>query len=269
MKYTYHFNVLAANGRITQESEKIDATTWLESLRTDTERYGNLYEFITAGLEAARRDNPLLAASLAQQLDEACREADPTLLFQFTLYCWHAFKAGQIPAGAWAAVLANAWQAEGRAMLDHVSLPLALVLDMFSAADREALFRVGASRKDWDAYYAALPDEIDIYRGITTGMKHLEDGLSWTTNANHAREFSGRNVRTASEIPGVIHARVPKQALLATLDIRDEVVIDPRIPKLNPSTQYLSGTGLIKFRKNWKKWQEAQEERIAKAGSSN
>jgi hypothetical protein len=266
MKYTYHFNVLAPNGRITQESEKIDATTWLDALRTDTERYGNLYEFISGGLEAANRDNPLLAASLAKQLDEACRDADPTLLFQFTMSAWHTFKNGNMPAGSWAAILATAWQAEERSMLDHVSLSQAQIIDMFKAAEREALFRVGASRKDWDAFYAELPEEIDIFRGITTDMKYQEDGLSWTTNANQAREFSGRNVRSATEIPGVIQARVPKQALLAMFDIRDEVVIDPRVPKLNVKTHYLSGTGLIKFRKNWKKWQEAQEERIAKAG---
>lgn len=264
MIYTYHYSVLEHDGRLAPASEKIDAAGWLAYLQANTERYGNLHEFIAAAFPAVKEENPLIAAAIAGQLDESFRDSDPTVVCQYAMYCWEAFSAGEIPAGAWAAALAAAWQSGERAMLDHLPLSEALVLRMFAAADKEALFRVGASRKDWDAYFAALPEQLDIYRGITTAMKRQENGLSWTTAPEQAKQFSGRNVRSASEIPGVLHARVPKTALLAVFEPGAEVLIDPTVAKAGLTTNFLSGSGLAKFRQNWKKWQAEQAERLRK-----
>lgn len=255
MLYTYKFNVLEADGRIVRESEKINATDWLAYLQTNTGRYGNLHEFITAALPAMKGENPLLAASVARQLDDSFGDSEPTVVCQFALYCWQLFKAGEIPAGAWAAALAIAWQSGERSMLDTVALSEALVVRMFEAADKEALFRAGASRKDWDSYFAALPEQIEVYRGITTALKHAENGFSWTLNPEQAKHFSGRNVQKAKEIPGVICARVPKMAVLALFDQAEEVVLNPAVSKEIVQTSFLNGTGLNKFRQNWKKWQ--------------
>ena len=261
MIYTYKYTALDANDRLTQQSEKIDSAQWLDYLKANTERYGNLHEYIEAAFPALSGGDPLVAAAIGEEIDEMFRDKEPTALFQYTLHCWDAFKAGCIPAGAWAAALAVAWQSGQRTMLDHVALSQALVVRMFQSADKEVLYRVGTGREGWADYYAALPEHIDIYRGITTGMKHAETGLCWTTNADHAKQFSGSNVRKASEIPGVIHATLAKTAILAVFDHRDEIVIDPSAEKQNLTTNYLNGPGLTKFRQNWKKWQAEEEKR--------
>lgn len=265
MLYTYKFDVLEADGRIVREREKINAADWLTYLQTTTERYGNLHEFIAAALPAMKGENPLLAASVARQLDDTFGDSDPTVVCQFAMYCWHLFKAAEISAGAWAAVLAIAWQSGERSMLDTVALSETLVVRMFEAADKEVLFRAGASRKDWEAYFAALPEQLEVYRGITTALKHAENGFSWTLHSEQAKHFSGRNVQKANEIPGVICAQVPKTAILAMFDQGEEVLLNPVVAKKIVQTSFLSGTGLSKFRQNWKKWQAEERSRRPEA----
>lgn len=262
MTYTYRYSYLDSEGRLRTDSEKIGAENWLAYLQANDERYGNLGEYITASFPALKAENPLVAAAIAGQLDETFRDNEPTVVFQFLMYCWSAFKTGEIPAGAWAAALAGSWQCGQRALLDHVALAESLVIRMFRAADPEALFRVGASRKNWDEYYAALPERIDIYRGISSGSKFKENGLCWTTDPEEAKRFAARNVTTATQIPGVIHARVPKPALLAVFDIAQAVVIDPTVAKEDLSTNFLSGPGLNKFRQNWKKLRAEEAEKL-------
>ncbi|MCE1180744.1 MAG: hypothetical protein LWW81_00295 [Rhodocyclales bacterium] len=265
MRYTYKFNVLEADGRLVREREQIDAANWLDYLQANTARYGNLHEFIASALAAMKGENPLVAASIANQLDDSFAESEPTVVCQFALYCWQLFKAGEIPAGAWAGALAIAWQSCERSLLDTVALSEALVVRMFEAADKEALYRAGASREGWDAYFNALPDHVDVYRGVTTGLKHGENGLSWTLSPEIAKHYSGRNVQKANEIPGVICARVPKAAILAVFDQAQEVVLNPSVAKEIVQTSYLSGNGLSKFRQNWKKWRAEEAEKIRKA----
>ena len=265
MLYTYKFNVLEAGGRVVRESEKIDAVAWLAYLQANSGRYGNLHEFIAAALPAMKGEDALVAGSLANQLDDTFADSEPTVVCQFALFCWQLFKAGELSAGAWAGVLGIAWQSCERSLLDTVALSEALVVRMFEAADKEALFRAGASRENWAAYFAELPDQVEVYRGITTALKHGENGFSWTLNPELAKHFSGRNVKQASEIPGVICARVPKTAILARFDQGEEVVIDPGVAKEIVHTTYLSGSGLSKFRQNWKKWQDEEAKRRREA----
>ena len=265
MIYTYKYTVLERDGRIGKETEKIDSAKWLDYLKAHTERYGNLHEFIEAALPAMKVDNPLIAASIASQIEETFGDKEPTAIFQYAMYCWDLFKAGQLSAGAWGAALAFVWHGGERGMLDHVALSEELIVRMFEAADKETLLRVGLSREGWEAYFAELPEHLDIYRGISTGSKQAENGLSWTTNAEEAKRCSARNVQEASEIPGVLHAVVPKSAILAVFEAGDEVVVDPRIAKQQVTTNYLSGVGLTKFRQNWKKWKTAEADKLKEA----
>lgn len=265
MLYTYRYNVLERNGKVVKETEKIDAAGWLDYLKAHTDRYGNLHEFIESSFPDLNRENPLIAASVAGQIDDIFGDREPTAVFQFTLYCWEALLADRIPAGAWAAALATAWQCGERSMLDHVLLDQALVIRMFQAADREALFRVGASLKDWDTYFGTLPENVTIYRGISTGNREMENGLSWTLDPERAKYFAGHNVRVASEIPGVIHAVVPREAILAVFEPGQELVVNPDFPKQQVTTNFLNGPGLAKFRQNWKKWKADEAKRIQEA----
>lgn len=254
MLYTYQFTTIEADGRLGKQTEKIDSSTWPDYLKAQSDRYGNLDEFIVASFPALSGENPLFAASLADQIDDIFSDKEPTAVFQYLMYCWDAFEGGRISAKAWGAALAFAWHCGERAMLDHVQIKEAQILRMFEAADKEALLRVGASRQDWESYFTALPEQLDIYRGISTASSHLENGLSWTTHPEEAKRFAGRSVFSASDIPGVIHAQVPKTALLAVFEGGDEVLIDPRVAKLNVTNNFLKGTSLNKFRQNWKKW---------------
>lgn len=265
MIYTYHRRMLEADGRIVKESEKIDSAGWLDYLQANTDRYGNLHEYIAAAFPAIKTGDPLVAASIAAQIDEIFGEREPTAILQYTLYCWDAFKAGEISAAAWGAALALAWQNGDPSMLDSVSLSEALVVRMFEAADREALFRIATGRQNRDEFFAALPEQMVIYRGISTASKHMENGFSWTLDPEEAKRCSARNVRNASDIPGVLHAVVARDAVLAVFDAGQEVVIHPEVPKENLTRNFLSGTGLTKFRQNWKKWQGEEAKKIAEA----
>lgn len=263
MIYTYKFSVIDPEGKVSQETEKVNTTGWLDYLKANPDRYGNLHEFLASSFPALNGEDPLVAASIAMQVDEQLGQHEPTIVIQYALYCWEAFKAGQIPSGAWGAALACGWVCSERALLDGVVLKQDQVLEMFEAADKEALFRIGCGKKGWDTYLAALPDEVSIYRGVSTGSKYLENGLSWTLSAEEAKQFAGKNVRTAKDIPGVIQASVPKSAILAAFGVGKEVVIDPRVTKQNVVNNFLSGPGLSKFRQNWKKWKAAEATRLA------
>ena len=265
MIYTYQYRVIEADGRIGKASEKIDASAWLDYLRANEERYGNLHEFITASFPALQTDNPLVAAALASQIDEIFAEREPTAVCQYALYCWESFRAGEIPAGAWGAALAGAWHCAGGVLPDSVRLGERQLVDMFAAADKEALFRVGASRKNWDEYYAALPEQVAIYRGVSTASKYMENGLCWTTDPEQAKRFSARQVRKQSDVPGVLHALVAKSAILAVFEEGDELIVDPAAEKQQLTRNFLSGSGLVKFRQNWKKWHAEEEARQRQA----
>jgi len=265
MIYTYRYTFLENSGRLRTDSEKIDADQWLTYLQANAARYGNLHDYVVASLKAIQEDDPLIAAAVVAEIDDTYRDGEPTAAFQFLMYCWTAFKAGEISATAWAAALASAWQSGQRSLPDGVALAENLLLRMFRSADREALFQVGASRKDWDGYQAALPERVEIYRGISSGSKFQENGLSWTTSPEEAKKFAARQVSTATQIPGVIRALVPGSAILAVFDFAQEVVVDPTIPKENVSTNFLNGSGLTKFRQNWKKLQAEETRKIREA----
>lgn len=261
MRYTYQYRVLEHDRRVTTDKEPIDASTWLDYLAANAERYGNLGEFVTAALAALPTQDPLVGSAITADIDEMFCTQQPTAVFQFAMYCWEECRAGRLSAQAWSAILGTAWGCGERAMLDHIPLSSAQIVQMFEAADKETLFRVTARRDDWASFFAGLPDLIPLYRGITTAMKYRENGLCWTTLSDKAKQLSGQNVRTANDIPGVVAALVPKTAVLAFFGQGDEMVINPAIAREHEETHYLSGTGLSKFRQNWKKWQAAEKKR--------
>lgn len=261
MRYTYQYLVLEADGRVTTDKEQIDSSNWLDYLRANQERYGNLHEYIEASLASLPADTPLVAADITAQIDETFRTHQPTAVFQFAMYCWDAFNDGRLSASAWGAILGTAWNCGERAMLDHVPLSSALVVRLFEAADKDTLFRAGTGREDWSDFLASLPEQIPVYRGITTALKHRETGLCWTTNPGKAKQYSGQNVRNLNDIPGILSALVPRSAILAAFGQGDELLLDPGAPREQLQNNYLSGAGLNKFRQNWKKWKAAEKKR--------
>lgn len=268
MHFTYRYTYLDSTGRIKTDSEKIDADAWLDYLKANGERYGNLNDYISAAFATISAENPLVAAAIAGQIDETFHAAEPTAVFQYLMYCWVAFKAGKIPSTAWAAALGSAWLSGQRSLLDGVALAESLVIRMFREADKETLYQAATGRKGLDTYLAELPEEITAYRGISTASKFQQNGFSWTTDPEQAKKFSAKQVSTASQIPGVIRARIPKAAILAVFDEAREIVVDPTFEKAEINTSFLNGPGLTKFRQNWKKWQteEAKKMREARKG---
>jgi hypothetical protein len=135
-------------------------------------------------------------------------------------------------------------------MLGTVKLGQAEVLKMFNSAPKQDLFLVATGRREWNSYFESLGDEIEVYRGISTGSQLHENGFSWTTDAGQAWKFAALNTHTKKEIPGVISARVPKQAILAVFDYESEIVVNPTLPKRGISIQYLKGSALREFYRN-------------------
>lgn len=67
--------------------------------------------------------------------------------------------------------------------------------------------------------FAALPDEIEIYRGCNLGVN--EDGMSWTTDRSRAEWFAKRFEREDFEAI-VIVAKVKKEDVIAYFTGRNE-----------------------------------------------
>jgi hypothetical protein len=133
-------------------------------------------------------------------------------------------------------------------MLATVKLSQAQVIEMFKAAPIQVIHKiVSHSGHDVQAEYDALPETLDVARGVSTGIDHYENGFSWTTDAEEVIKFAALNCQTKKEIPGFIHATVPKSAILAMFSFENEVVLDPTVKKLKVQKHFLRGSELRQF----------------------
>ena len=136
-------------------------------------------------------------------------------------------------------------------MLAAVELNQPLVLDFFRSAPREILIEFGNKGDDDNLkLYESIEDEIQLYRGVSTGIRHYENGFSWTSNPEELLKFSALNCHNKKEIPGFVMATVKKAAILAIFSYENEFVIDPTVPKRSVELEFLKGPALRQFRKN-------------------
>ena len=132
-----------------------------------------------------------------------------------------------------------------------VKLSQTEVIELFKAAPMHVINKIVSNgRIDVQAEYDALPDAIDVIRGVSTGINNFEDGFSWTRINEEAVRFAALNCQTKKDIPGFIRATIPKNAVLAMFSFEGEVVVDPTIKKLKIQTHFLRGPELRKFHAN-------------------
>lgn len=239
----------ARNVRLT-----IDTDTWLERLGDPAyPMYGNALDIVRDNLTPHAKDEHLdLFHELYFDAYLGWKEFNVVLVFEYAMYMWAQYKAGRISSKVWAVVLSVAWQSGARGMLACVVLNSAQVREMFKAADLDTLLNYSSSdEEDMKSLYANLPDTLTVYRGVSTGIDHFEDGFSWTRDVQEPFRFAALNTQTKKEIPGVLTATIPKEAVLALFSFESEVVVDPTIPKLEVHKEFLRGAELRKFHKQF------------------
>lgn len=252
MKFTYRCTQVdrATNG-FRNHNYTLDTATWLDHVsRDDDGLYGNSGELIQKHLL------PAMEAGRTEELYDFLLEFDDKwrrrnlAIFEFAMYTWAEYKAGRFSADVWATVLSIAWQSGNRGMMAATKLSQSLVVDMFRAAPRKTLLTMSAfSDEDLNEQYASLPDHFQVYRGVSTGLDHFEDGLSWTFEPAQTKTFAALNCQNKREIPGYVLAVVCKESVLGMFSYEKEVVIDPSIPKSDVQKYFLRGKELREFHK--------------------
>lgn len=112
-----------------------------------------------------------------------------------------------------AELLADAWVTEENPNMD-VNVSQGEALKMFRKAPKEYLMQ-----PEELAYYQALPEELDVYRGVAVGRKYL--GLSWTDDVEKARWFMHR-FDTDEKKGRLLKAHVRKDKVIAYFNSRNE-----------------------------------------------
>lgn len=240
-------------GKAVNTSYTIDTELWFERLADPKHQhmYHNSKQMIEVDLLPRANDADVeIFCALLHNCYNAWKVVNQPLIFELAMYFWAQYKKGLISSKVWAAVLAVAWQAGRRGMLACVALNANQVREMFKAADLETLHYLSSGdENDLVAAYAALPDEIAVYRGVSTGIEHHLDGFSWTTDPAEAAAFLMRNCHNDREIPGICQAIVKKESVLALFDFENEVVVDPAVPKVEADVSFFKGKDLRDFRK--------------------
>lgn len=255
MIFSYRTTLVdAANMRAKNVNYNIDTDQWLDVMRVNERGlYGNSAELVEREvlplLEAGKLPE---LAGLLLHLDDQWRKHNSVIIFQLCMFVWAGFKQGKFSADVWAVTFGTAWQSGSRGMMAAVKLPQALVIEMFEAAPRATLaWAVEHKDENLTELYASLPDSIELYRGVSTGIDHFEEGFSWTRDLRQAWVFARLNCQTKKEIPGIITAVVPKAAILGLFSFEQEVVVNPQVRKLKVQKEFLRGTELRAFHKSF------------------
>ena len=96
-----------------------------------------------------------------------------------------------------------------------VNVSISTFIKWFKAADRKTIM----SESEYK-YYTALPDELNIYRGVAVGREESK-GLSWTCNLDTAKWFSKRFDRK-EEKGYILKGTIRKEDIFAYLNERGE-----------------------------------------------
>ena len=231
----------------------IDTEHWIEVARMDEMGlYGNtadLVESCVLPLLVTEKHDEL--GSVVRELDRQWHKHNRTVIFQLAMFVWAGFKSGRYSAETWATVLAVAWQSGSRGMMATVKLSQAQAVEMFKAAPRDVLLR--AAELDGDDLvqdFDALEDEFQVFRGVSTGIDHFEDGFSWSLDPQQALTFATLNCQNKKEIPGLVSAIVRKDSVLAIFSYENEVVVDPTVKKIEVEKYFFRGKQLRDFHCN-------------------
>ena len=255
MLYVYRSTMIDRDaGRARNLKTPIETSTWLATVKKDESGfYGNSAALIEEHLlPLLRTDKVEELHQLYLHLYSQWRKHNGTIVFEFAMFVWAGFKEGRYSPEVWAAVLSVAWQSGSRGMMAAVVLTSSQVAEMFRAASQSTMLKLSEFvGEDLQMQFAELPDSFVVYRGVSTGLDHFEDGMSWTLDIEQAHTFSVLNCQTKKEIPGILSAEVSKEAVLSIFSYEKEIVVDPAIAKLAVSKFFLRGSDLRAFHKNF------------------
>jgi hypothetical protein len=254
MRFAYRATLVDGESKKFRNVRRVvDTEGWLDYARSDpTKLYGNAAELIQDKLLPLAKDESVVDFEYVLfMFYDAVREKNVMVLFEFLMYLWAEHKAGRISSLVWAAALYVCWQAGSRGMMAAIELNAGQVIEMFQAATLENMLEIATTEAfDAKTIYRELPEEFALYRGVSTGIDHLEDGFSWTNAPEEVLRFMTLNCQNKKEIPGSIGALVRKDALLALFRFESEFVVNPRIKKRGVRKEFLRGGELRAFYKN-------------------
>jgi hypothetical protein len=255
MIFTYRSTLVdRESGHAKNMTTPIDTDNWIERLKANKlGLYGNTAEVVEKHmLPALLTDNFDELSVIVNHYDQEWHKVNKLVIFELAMFVWAGFKAGKYSADTWATVFAHAWQSGSRGMMAGVKLSQAQVIEFFKAAPMHRMHRaIEFEGEDLNAEYAALPDEFQVQRGVSTGIDHFEDGFSWTRHPQEALNFTAINCHNKNEIPGIIYAIIPKTAVLALFSYEGEVVVDPTVKKVAVERDFFKGKALKEFRANF------------------
>jgi hypothetical protein len=252
MIFTYRSTLVErSTGRAKNVATPIDTENWLEWLKADKlGLYGNTLGVVEKHLlPALESENYEELATVVNHYDQEWYRVNKLIIFELAMFVWAGFKSGKYSADTWATVFSTAWQSGSRGMMASINLSQSQVIEFFRAAPIHRIHSTAEFEgEDLNARYASLPDEIELYRGVSTGIDHFENGFSWTRDIQEAVNFAALNCHNKKEIPGIVTAVVPKSAVLAMFSYESEVVIDPTVKKIKVRREFLKGSALRGFR---------------------
>lgn len=116
-------------------------------------------------------------------------------------------------------VILNAcWQSIEVISLD-VSITGKELVRLFKRADKETL--MGEKER---SFYHSLPEQVTVYRGVTSYNKSKKEALSWTVDKNMAKWFANRFDTGTGEVWTLT---VPKERILCAFSGREkELIVD-------------------------------------------
>ena len=256
MRFAYRATLVEVDGaiqKVRNVRRVVETDGWLNYAQSDPTRlYGNSAELIRDELLPLAKDESVIDFEYKLfMFYDAVREKNDMVLFEFLMYLWAEHKAGRISSLVWAAALYVCWQAGSRGMMAAIELNAGQVIEMFQAATLENLLEIGTTEIfNAKEVYRELPEEFALYRGVSTGIDHFEDGFSWTDAQEEVVRFMTLNCQNKKEIPGYIAAMVRKEAILNVFRFESEFVVNPRIKKGTVQKNFLRGQELRAFHKS-------------------
>lgn len=139
----------------------------------------------------------------------------------FTLHLWERLQKRKLYPGVWAAALHLSWpHGKVGSMMFRANLSEKEVVQMFLNSPAHILM----APEDL-SIYNTLPNDITVWRGVSSKSKFRERGFSWTLDRERAEWFALANTHEGQPI--VLERKITKASVLMCSTFEEEVVVNP------------------------------------------
>ena len=164
------------------------------------------------GVEMVDLHEPYSAQKWREMMAEEINKSDLVRLFMLLhkpyILNFLKFAEPHMSAADLGTVLGAFWTHIEQISLDD-SVTGQEIVRMFKRASKDTLMD-----EDARAIYDSLPDEVTIYRGVTSHNRHKKQAFSWTTDKDVAKRFANRFDTGTGEIWTLT---VPKERVLCSM----------------------------------------------------